>query len=161
MGWSNPTSQPSDPFRADSGRDSLSAEQAARVLREHLGLCRELLAIAQRESRALQGLEPFNINEFAAAKKSLLPHLSQAYKGLKEVSSVWQRLDSAERQRHVEVSSLIRQNQDVIMNVVLLDRENERAMLRRGLIPSSQSPSENRQRPHFVADLYRIRGKTI
>ena len=124
-------------------------------------MCREFLAVVQRENRALQGPQPFDIREFANARKSLLLHLSQAYKSLKEVGFVWQQLDPAERQRDIEVSSLIRQNQDVIMNVVLLDRENERTMLRRGLIPDAPLPSEIRQRPHFVADLYRIRGKPM
>jgi hypothetical protein len=128
-------------------------------LREHLALCRELLALVQRENRTLQGPEPVDIREFTETRKSLLPRLSLAYKSLKEVGFTWQQLGSAERHQFVEVSSLIRQNQDVIMNVVLLDRENERTMLRRGLIPTSQLPSETRQRPHFVVDLYRARAK--
>ncbi len=41
------------------------------------------------------------------------------------------------------------------MKIILLDRENEQAMLRKGLIPASQLPSVNRQRPHFVSDCYR------
>jgi len=39
-----------------------------------------------------------------------------------------------------------------------LDRENEQALLRRSLVPARQLPSVNRQRPHFVADLYRRQG---
>ena len=118
-------------------------------------MCRDLLAIVQRENRALQSTERFDIREFADARKSLLPHLLRVYKDLKEVSFIWQQLSPPERQRHVEVFSLIRQNQDVIMNIVLLDRENERTMLRRGLISEAPLPSEIRQRPHFVADRYR------
>jgi len=139
----------------------LSLAQVARVLREHLALCRELLTTIQRENRALQSQEPFDVKEMAEARKSLIPHLAQAYKGIKEVSSIWQQLDPAERQKHVEVSTLIRQNQDVVMNVILLDRENERRMLARGLIPNTLLPSEIRQRPHFVADLYRACGKPM
>ena len=44
------------------------------------------------------------------------------------------------------------------MKIVLLDRENEQALLRRGLVPTTQLPSVNRQRPHFVAELYRRGG---
>jgi len=44
------------------------------------------------------------------------------------------------------------------MKIVLLDRENEQALLRRGLVPPTQLPSVNRQRPHFVAELYRRGG---
>ena len=39
--------------------------------------------------------------------------------------------------------------------IILLDRENEQGLLRRGLVPPRELPSVNRQRPHFVADLYR------
>lgn len=130
-------------------------------MREHLALCRELLSLIQRENRALQNPEPFDAKEFADARKSLLPALSEAYKSLKEVSSTWQQLGSAERQPYVEVCSLIRQNQEVIMNVVLLDRENERLMLRRGLVPDANPPAGIRPRPHFVANLYRAHGKPL
>lgn len=128
------------------------------MLREHLALCREMLAIIERENRALQTPATFNVAEFAAARKSLLPRLSEAYKRLKEVGVNWQRLAVAERRGDAELSLLIRQNQDVIMKVVMLDRENEQAMLRHGLLSATQLPSANRQRPHFVADLYRRGG---
>ena len=50
---------------------------------------------------------------------------------------------------------LLRQNQDLTMKIILIDRENEQSLLRRGLVPPRELPSVNRQRPHFVADLYR------
>ena len=53
------------------------------------------------------------------------------------------------------MAGLLREIQDVIMKVIFLDRENEQALLRKGLVPAKHLPSANRQRPHFVADLYR------
>ena len=97
----------------------------------------------------------FDPAEFAQARKSLLPRLHEAYKNLKEVGFTWNRLNRTERQRYADVASLIRQNQDLIMKIVLLDRENEQALLRHGLVPTTNLPSVNRQRPHFVAELYR------
>ncbi|MCC6233741.1 MAG: hypothetical protein IT580_13910 [Verrucomicrobiales bacterium] len=44
------------------------------------------------------------------------------------------------------------------MKILLLDRENEQALLRHGLVPARELPSVNRQRPHFVSDLYRRQG---
>jgi hypothetical protein len=41
------------------------------------------------------------------------------------------------------------------MKIILLDRENEQSLLRRGMVPARELPSVNRQRPHFVADMYR------
>jgi DNA-directed RNA polymerase subunit H (RpoH/RPB5) len=63
-----------------------------------------------------------------------------------------------ERARHPEVGPLLRRNQDAAMKFILLDRENEQGLLRRGLVPPKQLPSVNRQRPHFVAELYRRQG---
>jgi hypothetical protein len=40
------------------------------------------------------------------------------------------------------------------MKFILLDRENEQGLLRRGMVPARELPSVNRQRPHFVAELY-------
>jgi hypothetical protein len=81
--------------------------------------------------------------------------LRQSYKRLEEVRGSWQRLSSTQRQQFSEVTLLLRQAQDIIMKIVLLDRENEQAMLRLGLAPSVKLPSANRQRPNFVAELYR------
>jgi hypothetical protein len=100
----------------------------------------------------------FNPAEFHQLRNSLLPRLDQSYKRLKEVRLAWQQLDPAERRRNTDVIALFRQNQDLIMKIVLLDRENEQALLRRGLVPTTQLPSVNRQRPHFVAELYRRDG---
>jgi hypothetical protein len=40
------------------------------------------------------------------------------------------------------------------MKILLLDRENQQAMLRRGLVPARHLPPPAAQRPHFVAGLY-------
>jgi hypothetical protein len=60
-----------------------------------------------------------------------------------------------ERFRDAESAPLLRQNQDLILKILLLDRENEQARLRRGLLPAAHLPSVHQQRPHFVAELYR------
>jgi len=39
--------------------------------------------------------------------------------------------------------------------VLLLDRENQQALLRRGLLPARHLPAAAVQRPHCVADAYR------
>ena len=41
------------------------------------------------------------------------------------------------------------------MKVITMDRENEQQLLKRGLVPPDKVPSANRQRPHYVVDLYR------
>jgi hypothetical protein len=70
----------------------------------------------------------------------------------------WQKFSPDERARHPEIGMLLRQNQDLTMKIIVLDRENEQSLLRRGLVPARELPSVNRQRPHFVAELYRRQG---
>jgi hypothetical protein len=125
------------------------------ALRQHLALCQEFLSLVERENQALRTSQSFRPTEFIELRKGLLPRLNQSYKKLEEVRGFWQRLSSTQRQQFPEVTLLLRQTQDIIMKIVLLDRENEQAMLRLGLAPSGNSPSANRQRPNFVAELYR------
>jgi len=117
-----------------------------------------MLTLVERESRALHASQPYPAEEFQQARKDLLPRLDQSYKGLKEVRIFWQSLSAAERAHQGETATLLRHCQDAMMKILVLDRENEQAMLRRGLLPTSPLPSANRQRPHFVSELYRRGG---
>ncbi|MGA2555004.1 MAG: hypothetical protein ABSG04_01855 [Verrucomicrobiota bacterium] len=127
-------------------------------LNSHLALCRELLAIAEGEAQALRRADQPSLFEFCQLKKNLLPRLNQTLDSLRKHRVQWQSLSSDERARHPEVGPLLRKNQDLAMKFILLDRENEQGLLRRGLIPPRQLPSVHRQRPHFVAELYRRQG---
>ena len=124
-------------------------------LNTHLAVCRELLEIAQGEAQALRREDPPSLFEFCQLKKNLLPRLNQTLDSLRKHRVRWQSLSSDERTRQGEIGPLLRRNQDLAMKFILLDRENEQALLRRGLVPPRQLPSVNRQRPHFVAELYR------
>ena len=126
-------------------------------LRQQHGLYQEMLAMIDREGQSLRKLENGNAFENFQAKKSLLPRLNQSLERLREQRISWQKLMPDQRAKHPEVTSLIRQNQDLIMKIIVLDRENEQMLLRRGLVPTHRLPSLHRQHPHFVADLYRRR----
>jgi len=121
----------------------------------HLTICRELLAIAEGESQALRRADPPSLFEFYQLKKNLLPRLNQTLDSLRKHRVKWQSLSPDERARHPQIGPLLRRNQDLAMKFILLDRENEQGLLRRGLVPVRELPSVNRQRPHFVAELYR------
>ena len=54
-----------------------------------------------------------------------------------------------------EVKNLFRDIQNLLPRLLLLDRENQQEMLRRGLLPATQLPPVASQRPNFVANLYR------
>ncbi len=124
-------------------------------LQAHLGLAREVLALVEREGQSLRAQDNSSPSESHPAKKALLVRLEESVTRLKEYRSEWTRLDPATRAANADINQLIRQNQDLTMKIIVLDRENEQALLRRGLVPPREIPSANRQRPHFVADLYR------
>ncbi|HTH47816.1 MAG TPA: hypothetical protein VMB21_09920 [Candidatus Limnocylindria bacterium] len=125
------------------------------ILDQHLALCREILALVELESLSLRENDSSQQFEFYQAKKNLLGRLDESVRLIKDRRREWQNLPVEERTHPAEVEPLLRQNQDLIMKIIVLDRENEQNLLRRGLVPPRHLPSPNRQRPHFVADLYR------
>src|SRR5258706_3425228 len=126
-------------------------------LHQQQRLYKEMLVMTDREGQDLQKFENSNAFENFQAKKSLLPQLNQSLERLREQRIGWQKLTPDQRAKHPEVASLIRQNQDLIMKIIVLDRENEQTLLRRGLMPPQRIPSLHRPHPHFLADLYRRR----
>jgi len=125
------------------------------VLRENLALYGELWAVVQAERDRLMGDGSGSMSETVAAKKDLLPRLGESLDRLARSREEWLAMDPSVRSRLPEVGVLMRQNQDLLMKILVLDRENEQALLRHGLVPARELPSVNRQRPHFVAQMYR------
>jgi hypothetical protein len=128
-------------------------------LQGHLALCQEILSLVESESHALHHTKTGPSFESYQAKKNLLPRLNQSLNQIRQHRATWQKLSPAERAQFPDVPGLLRQNQDLIMKIIVLDRENEQALLRQGLVPPRQLPAAQRQRPHFVADLYRRQGR--
>ena len=93
--------------------------------------------------------------EFYQARKNLLPRLDDSLNHLRQLRGRWQKLSLAERAQFSAVPALLRQNQDLVMRIILLDRENEQTLLRRRLVPARHLPPAPPPKPHFVADLYR------
>lgn len=127
-------------------------------LKSHLAVCEEVLLLAERENQALRGPGDYPADEFAQRRKTLLPRLTQSLECLSRNRAAWQRLSTTERARYAEAGALLRANQDLIMRIIVLDRENEQALLRRGLVPPRHLPPADRQRPHVVAGLYQRTG---
>ena len=167
MADSGPANQPRLPHPAATVSPSprgIAGDIAARVtrtLQTHIALCQEACRLVERETQSLRSQQPFPAGESQATRKGLLPRLDQSYKALREARTEWLQLPVAERSRFLEISALLRQAQELSMKTLVLDRENEQAMLRRGMLPAGQLPSASRQRPHFVADLYRRSGQPL
>ncbi len=123
-------------------------------LEAHAALCGELLALATTENQSLRDLSGFKPSGHDALRKSLLPRLDESLDRLRSHRMSWQRLSSTERARHPEIARLIQTTQELAMKIIVLDRENEQALLRRGLVPARHLPSPQREQPGYVAGLY-------
>jgi hypothetical protein len=124
-------------------------------LRAHQAICRELLALADREARALREEEPSALRELYAERQRLLPRLNESLATIRRHRERWQTFSAAERAAQPDTAFLVRQTQDLIMRVLVRDRENEQGLLRRGLIPAREMASVPAPRPHYAAGLYR------
>jgi hypothetical protein len=133
-----------------------TAQQTLADLRSHQTICRELLSLAERESIALRQDQPAALTEIYQLKRLVLPRLNESLGRVRRLRSLWQNLHPTERSAQPEAQFLLRQVQDLIMRVILLDRENEQGLLRRGLIPAREmAAAVPRHSSHYVSDLYR------
>jgi hypothetical protein len=53
-----------------------------------------------------------------------------------------------------QLTRLIQESLDTIMRALVLDRENEQSLLRRGLVPVRSLPPAESARPHYVSQMY-------
>ena len=124
-------------------------------LRHYYELCRRVLEVVEKEHQLLRIPETPDLKPLAALKKGLLPRLSESINRMRQQRQIWQQMDSGQRASYPEVPNLLRQNQDLIMKIIVLDRENEQILLRRGMLPANRLPAAQRQQSHYVTDLYR------
>jgi hypothetical protein len=123
-------------------------------LRNYLALCEEILSLTTRENLALSSQSDYSSSEFHQKRKNLLPDIELLLTKLRNRRLVWQQMPASERERCEEVKPLFQNIQNLLMKVLLLDRENQQAMLRRGLVPTDHLPAAAVQKPNYVAGLY-------
>src|SRR5688500_18811543 len=126
----------------------------AQDLQTHRSLCEAILALSARENGALRAQGEGFTTEGSAQRKKFLAQLTDSLDKIREHRIAWMRLEPSVRQGHPEIAELLRENQNLIMRILVLDRENEQALLRKGLVPLRHVPPANRQRPHFVSSMY-------
>jgi hypothetical protein len=119
-----------------------------------LALCENILASVSSENQALSGLAEYQPFSFYQHRKKLLPHLETALANLHDQRLIWQQANESERAHCEAVKPFFQAIQDVLMRILLLDRENQQTMLRRGLVPAKHLPPVAVQRPHYVSNLY-------
>jgi len=111
--------------------------------------------LAVNENKALSSANVYVSFEFYQKRKNLLPRLEESLMALRKWRNRWQQAVPAERAGCSEVKALFQSAQSLLMKVLLLDRENQQALLRHGLVPARHLPSSAVQQPHCVADAYR------
>jgi len=124
-------------------------------LRAHFTLCGELLVIVQREHQQLKTGQVEDLSGLLQAREGMLERLTQAQETLFAHKETWQALSPAQREQHPDIAALIRQDLDLIMKIVSLDRENEQLLLRHKLVPASHLPPAQRQNPNLIAQMYK------
>ena len=129
--------------------------ELSKNLREHIALYDEILTLVTHESQALAGAGEYQPFEFYQGRKALLSRLSSSLNLLRTWRQAWQRLEPQERARYSEVKALLQTAQDALVRILQLDRENQQALLRRGLLPAQHVSNFSSQSPHFAAQLYR------
>ena len=123
-------------------------------LKTHRNLCEAILALASKENSEFRSEGEAGSAEKIGQRKKFLAQLTESLNKIREHRVAWMRLEPSVRQSHPEIAELLRENQNLIMRILVLDRENEQALLRKGLVPLRHVPSAKRQRPHFVASMY-------
>jgi hypothetical protein len=136
--------------------NSLSGVPAAVAteLRRFLKICEDSLALVTHEGQALGGQGEYEPFQFFQQRKNLLPNLETALMNLRDQRAVWLGCSPTDRDRCEEVKSLFQTIEGVLMKILLLDRENQQAMLRRGLMPAQHVPASVAQRPNYVTSVY-------
>jgi hypothetical protein len=132
-----------------------TAQALNRDLKVFAVLCEDILALATREHQALAGHGEYRHFEFSQQRKTLLPDIESLLKKFKNHRATWQQVPLVERERFQDLKALFQSIHALLMRVLLLDRENQQAMLKRGLVPVKHLPGAAVHRPHYVADMYR------
>jgi hypothetical protein len=126
----------------------------ARELQLYLDLGREFLALFTEENQSLRRPQSSQA-AFHEQRKRLLPRLESGLNNLRSFRQWWERMPAGQRESCGDIKNLFRDIQNLLPRLLLLDRENQQEMLRRGLLPATQLPPAASQRPNFVASLYR------
>lgn len=125
----------------------------AAELRSYLDLCEEILHLSAHENQALASPAGYQPLEFQQRRRLLLPGIELLLAKLRSRRMVWQQAPKSDRDRCAEITPLFQQIQDKLMKILLLDRENQQSLLRRGLVPASHLPAPVPQ-PNYVASVY-------
>ena len=110
----------------------MESEQAERILKEHIRLCSDMHELFIEEGRIMRstGLPPDEA--FLKCKETFLPILEKGLQLLKRIND-----DPNSFPRGLE--SLVEEARSKVMKLMMLDRENERLLLKTSLPPKMKA----------------------
>mgnify|MGYP004063503737 FL=1 len=110
----------------------MESEQAERILKEHIRLCSDMHELFIEEGRIMRstGLPPDEA--FLKSKETFLPILEKGLQLLKRIND-----DPNSFPRGLE--SLVEEARSKVMKLMMLDRENERLLLKTSLPPKMKA----------------------
>ena len=115
----------------------------------------ETLALAASEHQALAGSCDYQPFEFCRLRKNLIVRLNALIVRINHWRQLWQQISPVERAGQADVKNAIQMLQDLLIKILQLDRENQQALLRRGLVPARHVTSCAAPPSNYVASLYR------
>lgn len=131
-------------------------ENAFQPLQEHRQVCRELLAAYEREAAGLQSGEPAVLAEVDRVRRQLLPRLQELTVQLRAQRQAYEQLPEDRRQLPAGWRVVLEENQELVLRILALDRENQQARLRLGLVPPPHWPAPvPASGQGYVSELYR------
>jgi len=101
-------------------------ESPSTILQEHLALCAELHALLLEENRAMRTTGAAPAEELLARKREFLPRLDASLEKLRAINAGAVTLSREE-------SAAVQEGRNRLMQVLMLDRENERLLLKAAL----------------------------
>ncbi|MBM3846641.1 MAG: hypothetical protein FJ405_10210 [Verrucomicrobia bacterium] len=140
----------------DSSDVSQILKSLSTALNEHQELVERLLAVVEAESRGFVDGQQSVSGGAAEAKRRLLPQVDASVRRLRAEREAWLRIPAEERQKRPEAAHQMQRVQDLLMKVILRDRENEQVLLQQGRVPAGQMARvQPPARSHFVSELYK------
>lgn len=97
---------------------------------------------------------PFPAALIQAERKALLARLDSSARSVAGQRDRCSQFNAPGGETPPELADLVRTTLDTIMRVLVIDRENEANLLRRGLLPTRALPRAEQSQPNFVARTY-------
>jgi hypothetical protein len=104
------------------------SETPAKILREHLEICSDLHAVLLEENRHMRTTGGPPGDDLLLRKREILPRLDASLEGLRRINQEAGALTGEEE-------AAVQEGRKRLMQLLMLDRENERLLLKASLPP--------------------------